>query len=243
MVDAPSIALGIIGTAVPFYLALTLYGLGAVRKHAQVVLALAVGMSVYFLLDGFVDSGELGVTIGYYGGWQPLELIASFALTFVILQSLRRKPEYAWPLWVIALGISIHSFAEAHDLAAAANLYFSNLSAILPSAVSFLLHKFLEGFALVAAAVVTGAKGLKQVLVAGTPMLIIAVLGSLANFVSFDLSPIIAAGVGGWALVTVVLATHFERPSKPTTFALIALAFVIVYAASLLHYTGVVQGP
>jgi hypothetical protein len=69
LVDAPSIALGIIGTVVPFYLALTLFQLQALRRHAQVVLALAVGMSVYFLLDGFVDSAELGVTIGYYGGW------------------------------------------------------------------------------------------------------------------------------------------------------------------------------
>jgi zinc transporter ZupT len=243
LVDAPSIALGILGTAVPFYLALTLFHVQAIRRHAQVVLALATGMSIYFLLDGFVDSAELGVTIGYGSGWQPLELIAAFALTFVILQSLRRKPEYSWPLWVVALGISIHSFAEAHDLASAANLYFSSLSTVLPSAVSFLLHKFLEGFALVAAAAVTGAKGLRQVMLAGTPMLVIAVVGSLASLATFDLSPIIAAGVGGWALVTLVLATHFERPSRPTVFTIIAIGFIIVYAASLLHYTGVVQGP
>lgn len=240
--DASSVALGILATAIPFYLALTLSQLQSLKRHSQLALAFAAGTSIYFLLDGYVDSAELGVPLGYYGGWQPLELLAAFALTFLILQSFRRRPGYAWPLWVVAIGISMHSFAEANDLTSTANLYITNFASVLPDAAPFVIHKFLEGFALVAAALVLDVKGFRQVAVGGAPMLVIAAAGSLSSLLPLTLSPFIAAGVGGWALVTVVLISHLERPSRPKALALVVLGFVVVYAAALLHSTGLVPG-
>lgn len=242
MVGASAIALGVFATILPFYLAITTFRVQAVKRHPQALLAFAVGMSFYFLFDVFVDSTELGVAVGYYGGLQPLLLVAAFGVTFLILAFARRGPDYAWPLWIIALGISIHSFAEANDLSNTAPLYFANFSAVLPDAASFVIHKFLEGFVLVAAATIFGASRLRQVALAGTPMVLVALAGSLSSLLPLALSPFIAAGVGGWMAVTVALASSLDRTARPAILVLLIVGFVIVYSATLLHFSGLAPG-
>ncbi|MDA4119417.1 MAG: hypothetical protein OK436_02410 [Thaumarchaeota archaeon] len=239
---AADVVLGVLATVLPFYLGLATFQLQAVRRHPQGMLFLATGMSFYFLFDGFVDSTELGVALGYYGGLLPLVLIAAFGGTFLLLAFTRRGPSYAWPLWIIALGISIHSFAEANDLANAAPLYFSNLNAVLPDAASFVIHKFLEGLVLAAAATIFGASRLRQVALAGTPMVLVGLAGSLSSLLPLGLSPFIAAGVGGWMAVTLALASRLDRDARPALFLLLIVGFVIVYSATLLHYTGLAAG-
>lgn len=236
--DSSGVALGILITIVPFFLGLLLFGIPLVRKHPTATLALALGMSFYFLFDGFNDSAQLGVNQGFLGGLQPLVLVAAFAVTFATLSFARRSPGGAWPLWIIAVGISIHSFSEASDVSSSASLYFANLSSVEPSAATFLIHKFLEGFVLVAAAVGFGTSRLRQVIIAGSPMIILATAGSLAGaFSSLALSPFIASGVGGWMFVTAGLGLHLDKRDKPDVLLLILAGFIIVYSGALLHYT------
>ncbi len=243
MLDLSALSLGVIITILPFYAALLTFGIPLFRRHPQATLALALGMSFYFLFEGFLDSTELGVDLGFYGGLQPLVLVAAFAATFVILAFARRAPNDAWPLWVFAIGISIHSFSEASDVSGSASLYFTNLASVLPIASSFVMHKFLEGFVLVAAAISFGIPRFRQVALAGAPMIVLAIAGSLSSLLpSLGLSPFIAAGVGGWMFVTVGLATHFNKSNKPVLLALVVLGFIIVYSGALLHFTTIVPG-
>ncbi len=208
----------------------------AVSKHADSALALSLGMALYFLLDSFIDSTELGVTRGFSEGLQPLVLLASFALPFLILVLARTKPDLSWPLWVVAVGISIHSFSEANGLATAAPLYVSNFATVLPDAVSFVLHKFLEGF-IFAVAASLAAVSLKRALAMASPVVVLGVAGAASSALSLDLTPFVAAGAGGWLAVTMSLAPRFSQSSRFYLFLMLLLGFVIVYSASLLHFT------
>ncbi len=240
--DAPAIALGISATVLPFYLALATFEVQAIRRRAQAVLALALGMSFYFLFDSFRDSTDLGVKHGFYTGLQPLVLIAAFAVTFIILAFGKGGREGTWPLWIIAIGISIHSFSEASDVSTSAPLYLSNLNAVFAGVSSFELHKFLEGFVLVGAALSFGVSKFRQVVLAGVAMIVFAIAGALSSLLpSLGLSPFFAAGAGGWMIAAVALASHFERKNRPTLLVLVVVGFVIVYSGVLLHFT--IVGP
>ncbi len=236
--DPSAFPLGVLITTLPFYLGLLTFGIPLFRRHPQATLALGLGMSLYFLFDGFSDSADLGATQGFLGGVQPLILVAAFAATFVILTFARRSSEDSWPLWIVAVGISIHSFSEGYDTSASASLYFGSLNIVLPTASAFVFHKFLEGFVLVAVAISFGVPRLKQVVIAGIPMILLAAAGSLAGTASsLELSPFVASGVGGWLFVTVGLASYLEKRNRPAVLALVIVGFIIVYSGTLLHYT------
>lgn len=240
--DASSIAIGISATVLPFYLALTTFNLQPLRRNPQVSLALALGMSFYFLFDGYLDSTSLGIGGGFYGGFQPLVLIVAFAATFAFLAWGKGRGSEAWPLWIVALAISIHSFSEGSEVSGTAPLYLANLSSTLANITAFEFHKFLEGFVLVAAALSLGVTKFRDVALAGLAMVALATAGALSSlWSSIGLSPFLAAGVGGWMLTTVVLGSRFERKNGPALFLLVVVGFIIVYSAGLLHFT--VVGP
>jgi len=236
LVDASGVGLAIVVTVVPFYLALLLPRSSFLRNRSQAFLGLALGMSFYFLFDGFVDSTELGVTSGYNGGPQVFLLVGSFAMSFSILVLAKRSSAPTWPLWVVAAGISIHSFSEAGELAASAALYLNDFQTAFASALSFVAHKFLEGVVLAAVAVYMGEKDTKRILLAGVPMVVAAVFGSLSSLVPLDESPFIAAGVGGWLMVTLAASSGLSGSSRTTTYLLVLAGFIIVYSATLVHF-------
>jgi hypothetical protein len=242
-VDSSAFVLGVLLTVIPFYIGLLTFGVPLFRKHPQATLALGLGMSLYFLFDGFGDSADLGATQGFLGGVEPLLLVAAFALTFMILTFAKRGAAEAWPLWIVAVGISIHSFSEGYDISTSAPLYLGNLGVVLPNVSAFVLHKLLEGFVLVAAATSFGVARIRQVFIAGIPMVILAIAGSfLGDIPSLNLLYFAASGVGGWMFVTVGLASFLEKRNKPSLLVLVIVGFIIVYSGTLLHYTVIVPG-
>ncbi len=242
MVDASAVALGISATVLPFFIALATFEIQTLRRHPQASLALALGMSFYFLFDNYLDSTNLGVSQGFYGGLQPFVLIAAFAITFVILALGKGGHTESWPLWIIAVAVSIHSFSEASEVSASASLYLANLNSVFASVSSFEIHKFLEGFVLVAAALSFGVTKFRDVALAGVAMVVFATAGALSSLLPpLGLSPFLAAGVGGWMIATVALASHFETKNRTALLLLVAVGFIIVYTGGLLHFT--VSGP
>ena len=226
--------MGMTITIVPFYLGLLIFGIPAVRSHHRGALALALGGAFFFFLDPIQDTNGLGAFSSALG-LDQLVLIAAFGLTFVVLAFGKGSGE-AWPFWVIATGIAIHSFSESAALGEAVRVFFSNVTVALPGSASFVLHKFLEGFVLVAYCTASGAKKIGQVALAGIPMVLLSVSGGLASLLpSLDLSPFLASAAGGWMLVLVALGSQLEKKSRPLVIGLVVLGFIIVYSVGLLH--------
>ena len=238
MADLASMALSVTVTAVPFFIGASLVGLGVFRRNQQATLALGLGMSFYFLFDAFIDSTELGVTRGATGAALQVTLVAAFAATFLLLVLSREGPELTWPLWALAIGISIHSFSEANGLASAAPLYLSNFGSILPDAASFIVHKFFEGLILASAAFALGITSVKRVIIMGSPMFVSVVGGALSSAIPLDLTPFVAAGAGGWFTVTIALSPRLKSSNGTATHLIFLLGFLSVYAATLLHVAG-----
>ncbi len=234
MADAASVVLAATITIIPFYLALTLSKLRLLKRNPQASIALAMGMSLLFFLDPLHDTNGLGLYSPFFGPLE-LELIIAFTLSFLAL-TLGGSRAGGWPLWIVATGIAIHSFSEASELVDAVPVYLGNLTIALPNAVSFVLHKFLEGFALVAYAAGSGVQRFRLLALGATPLVLLAIGGSVSSLLSsFDLTPLIAAGAGGWTFVLLSLGSRFDNKNRPALFALVVFGFIIVYSLGLLH--------
>ncbi len=232
--DLSALSLGAVLTVLPFYIGLLTFRIPIFRRHTQPTVALALGASFFFFLDPIKGTNSLGAFSPVVGLEQAV-LISAFALTFVVLAFGRGQAE-GWPFWIVATGIAIHSFSESSGLAVAVPIYLSNFSVAAPGAASYLLHKFLEGFVLVAYCVGSGALKLRQVALAAVPMVVMSIAGALSSLLpSLDLTPFLASAAAGWMFVVVALGSQLGRKNRPLVVAMVAVGFVIVYSAGLLH--------
>jgi len=232
--DVVDIAIAIVVSVLPFYFGLGLT-ISALRGRQNEAVAMATGASIFLFIDPIRDTNGLGGFAPNFGP-ENLVILAAFSFTFLLL-STGLGGRNAWPLWVLATGIAIHTFAEASELAGSVPTYLSDFSVALPGGLSFVLHKAIEGFVLGAYSLLIGARW-KQAALGGLPLVGISIAGAAASLVpSLDLSPFIAAGAGGWMFVVVALGTGTTRPIRPATFALILAGLVIVYTVGLLHST------
>ncbi len=234
MADAASAAIAAIITIIPFYLALTIPRFQFLMKNPQAFAALAMGMSLLFFLEPLHDTNGLGLFSPSFG-FLELELVATFVVVFIVL-TLGGSQGGAWPLWVIGAGIAIHSFSESSVLVNAIPLYLGNIAIAIPNAVSFVLHKFLEGFVLVAFSASLGIQRFRQLVFGALPLALLSVGGALSSFLPpFDLTPLIAAGAGGWTFALLSLGPSFDGRNRPVMYVLVVVGFIIVYSLGLLH--------
>lgn len=234
MADPVSVVLVAVVTIAPFYLALFFSKLEVIRKRAEAVIAFALGMTLLFFLEPMHGTNGLGLYSPTFGP-PELVLVVAFVLSFLILGSTGSKGK-DFSLWIITTGIALHSFSESSELVGATPIYLRSLSVAFPNAASFVLHKFLEGFVLVAYSAAVGTPSFRQLVVGATPMALIGFAGVLSTLLPpVELTPFIAAGAGGWALVLVALSSRFDGKKGPSLIALVALGFIVVYSVGLLH--------
>lgn len=213
----------------------------------------AIGFLFLFFTDLVDDSGSLGVSSGLNITLDQVILATLFVLGFGLLMiysgklfkaktdSLTTSPPFMLA-YLVALGIGLHAFGEGMIVGTslASQVPVEEMSSIFQG-ISFSLHKFLEGFTV---AVFFGPKprlktvGVCTVLasvpyLAGIPLGLFTFPAILANY-------FFALGAGAVIFMIVQIAERFRRDSVNYTVILgFVVGFLLVYLATLIHYTGI----
>ncbi len=209
---------------------------------------LALGFLSLFLTDLIADSGGLGISAGLNFTLTQFGLAASFFLGFTLLFLFSTTADAgssgsATPIliaYIVALGIGLHALGEGMIIGnnLAGQISIEDISTVLQG-FSFVMHKFLEGFTV---AVFFGPRPrIKSVMLcalfAGLPFLLGIPLGAftypaiLANF-------FFAGGAGAVVYMMTQVPRFFqERRYRYRRVLGFLLGFVIVYFASLIHFT------
>jgi len=209
---------------------------------------LALGFLMLFFTDLIDDSGGLGISSGLNVTMTQVALASSFFLGFALFflassmngsgQSGAVGPVAV--VYLVALGIGIHAMGEGMIIGnnLAGQVAIEDFSTIIQG-LSFAIHKFLEGFTI---AVFFGQKTRVKTaavctLLAGSPFLVGMPLGVftypaiLANF-------LFAGGAGAAVYVITQLLGFFQVRNDRYRIVLgFLVGFVIVYFASLIHFT------
>lgn len=193
--------------------------------------ALAWGALAFLLFDLLKETASLGQGVIARPGYQAM-LVAAFAAGLVGTAAAARGIAGARVAWAFALvGVGAHGMGEAWIVGTEA--YSSAITAPL-QATSFLLHKLIEGFAIVALA--SAALGRANALRAGALVALLALLGGMAGFaMGPGTAPVVlfAVGAGGTAFALMLLARRVTPDIAGAAWA--ALGVAVVYAAGLLH--------
>lgn len=239
---AETIGLTTISTVLPLLSGLVLgYFLRGKDRPARlpILATIAAGMIAWFFLDVMADAAFLGINEGFSGGVNQLLLIVLFPVGLMTMIGLdtRAKPASKPGIaYIVALAIGLHGIAEGVAIGSGLEPApdFLSLGGV-EAAVSFVVHKVLEGFAI---SVFINpqrpyAKIFNAMLVAGVP----TILGSAVGF-GFALDSSFFFALGGGAAIW-LLATLLQRSSSVAdrrVWAAFLLSGVLsMYAAGLIH--------
>jgi zinc transporter ZupT len=209
---------------------------------------LALGFLMLFFTDLIDDSGGLGVSSGLNVTMTQVALTSLFFLGFALffLASNASRTSISDPVgsvavaYLVALGIGLHAMGEGMIIGnnLAGQVAIEDFSTIIQG-LSFAIHKFLEGFTI---AVFFGQRprvitATVCTLLAGLPFLVGMPLGFftypaiLGNF-------LFAGGAGAAVYVITQLLGFFQVRNDRYRIVLGFLGgFVLVYFASLIHFT------
>jgi len=203
---------------------------------------MALGFMVIFFNDLIDDSGGLGESLGLALSPTQVSLAALFVLGFAvfIMLSPKGKTGSAWAAYLVAAAIGLHAMGEGIVIGSnfVGQMEIGELSTVFQG-LSFALHKFLEGFTLsIFLPSKVGTRTiLMSVLLAGVPLLIGIPLGILA-YPAILANFLFAAGAGASVFVILKIAWMIgeSKPDLKTALGFL-VGFVVVYLASLIHFT------
>lgn len=212
---------------------------------------LALGFLMLFFTDLIDDSGGLGLSLGLNLTATQVALASLFFLGFAVffIASSTKHIDYSGGVgsitiaYLIALGMGLHAMGEGMIIGnnLANQVTIEDFSTIIQG-LSFAIHKFLEGFTI---AVFFGQSPRVRTatvctVLAGLPFLIGIPLGAftypaiLANF-------LFAGGAGAAVFMMTQLPKLFQLARDRYRIVLgFLVGFVLVYFASLIHFTQIV---
>jgi hypothetical protein len=216
--------------------------IGETTGRKPVMIASAIGILVWLFLDLMSDSSFLDVNRGLEGGWGQVAIFITFVAGLGILvlvdhDFLDSKPAPTYVALLAAVAMGFHSAGEAMELGGALATVGLDVILGLP-ALSFILHKILEGFVLSAFLVVgvqtpSFKRSMLQSAIVGAFALLAEPLGYLSLFES---SYFFAMGAGGTIYMIWRLVFHTSGSDGRTlVLSGFVIGFIFVYLAALLH--------
>lgn len=239
-------AVFVIVGVLPTYVGLFLLVLIAKRGNeglGKFVASIAAGISFALFFDLVGNASGLGLNIGLRASGTQILLLSSFVIGLLLLFALDAKSTKieSVPIslaYIIALGISFHSFAEGivtgYDIRTTG---FPQEVSTMLQGISFALHKAGEGFVIAApfAKSMNLAKGVSAGAIASLPGILGALLGTfgIPGIVS---SYFFALGAGAiiYTITKMIPVAVSQRSSIKTAIGIV-IGYIFIYGAGIMH--------
>ena len=221
---------------------------GKEASWGQFSAGLALGFLMLFFTDLIDDSGGLGVSSGLNVTMTQVTLVSSFFLGFALFflasnasrTTLSDSVGSLAVAYLVALGIGLHAMGEGMIIGnnLAGQVAIEDFSTIIQG-ISFAIHKFLEGFTIAVFFRQTPRVRTATIctLLAGLPFLVGMPLG-LFTYPAILGNFLFAGGAGAAVYVITQLLSFFQVRNDQYRIVLgFLVGFVIVYFASLIHFT------
>ena len=215
------------------------------RNSTWILSSFAIGIILAEYVDLTINASQLGVSIGFArGGITQALLVGSFAIAIIGLPALDRIVTKGstgvnmWVIYLISIGLGFHSLAEGIVIG-----YDLNVSGIslnigsLTQALSFIIHKFAEGF--IIPILFLSRLSWRDIIIPGSiaslPILLGTALG-LFGLPGIMSSVFFAMGAGG-SIYMLLRFVPMILPSKNILYSslVIFIGFFFVYVAGLIH--------
>jgi hypothetical protein len=220
----------------PFYIGLLLLlKEGWLQRNHSILYPLSLGAIIFFMIDSFRDSADLGGDARVYQGGLILLPFLAFILILVFWKrSTEKSAGLAYPL---AFALSLHTAGESSEIvvlfqAISINQLFANY---IPGFIGFFGHKLIEGFIL--AFLFSGIEGRKtnKYLKAALLILIVSFFGAFTAINSLLTSVyLFSAGTAG----ELFLIAYFVESKDNTSakfYIYLLIGFLAIYLLGYLH--------
>lgn len=222
----------------PFYLGLlSLAYRSWLASNANWLKPFCAGMLLFFVIDSFRDSANLGGDARTYDG---LLIFLFFLVSFLILYiwGARASMGNAFIFAsLLAVSIGLHSAGESAQIASVLVFISPNMviSDYLPGIIGFILHKFLEGFVLAVlfASVTERTKYMTTISI--TVIMLLAALGSVAGiYEALPTTYLFSAGTAGDLFILAFMMKFMKEIDRLFYLPFLA-GFVLIYLLGFLH--------
>jgi len=232
--------LGAVGVSIlPFYIGLLfLIKEEWLQRNHSIIYPLSLGMIIYFMIDSFRDSADLGGDARVYQGGLILLPFLAFILILVFWKkSTVKSTGLAYPL---ALALSLHTAGESSEIVVLFQAISINqlLSNYIPGFIGFFGHKIMEGFIL--AFLLSGIEGGKtnKYLKAAFLILMVSFFGAFTAISSLLTSVyLFSAGTAGELFLIAYLVESRDNTLAKTAkfYIYLLIGFLTIYLLGYLH--------
>jgi hypothetical protein len=258
-----SFAAWVASTAIPAFVGLLVITLAGRRLGSRLAAGFALGIFLWFFVDTIEGSADLDVSAGYGGGVAQLAMVLLFLAGLLIFFSLDRgmfsstegiADRGLFILLLAAVAIGIHGFGEGTAFGSTA--YSTPVTSLLGAfggvsgGAAYALHKMFEPM-MVGALYVAYSNArprsmggsLRDLILLTLVFVLPSFVGAFTGyFISYDATYFFALGTGTSIFTAFLLGKQAFRMAESSQgleslkmSAALALGFILIYLAALLH--------